>query len=136
MPIQNVCIAYRTHRYVDWRFSLGTSQYDGSADWDHYISSLGSDPVTQYHIYEISPDVGRDWKDLLRSLSMKEKVIENLSEDYKHDKISEQCIQGLIQWKELDPQLATIKTLAIALHHVGCFDALQTLRKLQCMEHQ
>ena len=65
---------------------------------------------------------------------MKEKVIENLSEDYKRDKITEQCFQGLIQWKRLDPQLATIKVLATALRQVGCFDALQTLRNLQCME--
>lgn len=89
---------------------------------------MGSEPVTEEHIYQISPDVGRDWKDVLRNLSMKEKAIENLSEDYKHDKITEQCIQGLLKWKELDPQLATIKKLAITLRHVGCFDALQTLR--------
>jgi len=106
-----------------------TSQYDGSVDWDHYASSLGSEPVTEQLIYQISPDVGRDWKDLLRSLSMKAKVIENLSEDHKHEKIAEKCILGLLQWKELDPQLATMKNLATALRHVGCYDALQTLRK-------
>ena len=129
MLIHKVNIARRTNRFVDWHLLPGTSQYDGSVDWDHYASSLGSEPVTEQLIYQISPDVGRDWKDLLRSLSMKAKVIENLSEDHKHEKIAEKCILGLLQWKELDPQLATIKNLATALRHVGCYDALQTLRK-------
>ena len=92
---------------------------------------MGSELVTEEHIYLISPDVGRDWKDLLRGLSIKEKAIENLSLDLKHETINEQCIQGLIKWKERDPQLATIKTLAIALRNVGCFDALLTLQKLR-----
>jgi len=67
---------------------------------------------------------------------MKEKVIENLREDYKHDKSTEKCIQGLLQWRELDPQLATFKNLANALHYVGCFDALQTLQKQQRAKYQ
>ena len=66
---------------------------------------------------------------------MREKVIENLSEDYKHDKITEQCIQGLLKWKEL-AQLATIKILAIALRRVGCFEALQTLCEIQEIGHR
>jgi len=89
---------------------------------------LGNEPVTDEHIYEISPNVGRHWKDLLRSLFKKEKVIENLSEDFKYENITEKCIQGLLKWKELDPQSATIKTLATALRQVGCFDALEKLR--------
>ena len=110
---------------------LGTAQYEGSVDWDHYISSLGTEQVTEDHIYQISPDVGRNWKDLLRNLSMKEKAIENLSVDFTHAKITEQCIQGLIKWKELNPQSATIRTLALALRDAGCFDALKTLQKLR-----
>jgi len=129
--VRHVSTAGRTNRYVDWHFFLGTSHYQGSIDWDNYVSSLGNGPVTEKHIYEISHDVGCDWKDLLRSLSMKEKVIENLSEDYKHEKITELCIQGLLKWKQLDPESATIKNLAIALVHARCFDALQTLRKLR-----
>ncbi|XP_020601650.1 uncharacterized protein LOC110040726 isoform X2 [Orbicella faveolata] len=113
-----------------------TSQYESSIDWDHYVSQLGSEPVTEEQIYQISPDVGRDWKDLLRRMSMKEKAIENLKEDFKNDKITEQCIQGLLKWKELDPKLGTVKNLAIALHDVGCLDALQTLRKQQEAKHQ
>ena len=66
---------------------------------------------------------------------MEEEDIENLSEDYKYDKVTEQCIKGLIQWQALDPQLATIKALAIALRHVRCLGALRALRKLQWMEH-
>jgi len=89
---------------------------------------LGSEPVTEEHIHQISPDVGRDWKDVLRSLSMKEKLIENLSADYKYEKITEQCIQGLLKWKELESELATIKILAVALLRARCFDALQTLQ--------
>jgi len=92
---------------------------------------LGTEPVTEEHIYQISPDVGRNWKDLLRSLSVKERTIENISVDFTHAKITEQCIQGLIKWKELSPQSATIKTLALALREVGCFDALKTLQKLR-----
>ena len=113
------------------RFFLGSAQYEGSENWDDYLSSLRSEPVTEGRIYQISSDVGRKWKDLLRSLSIKEKTIENLSVDFKHETITEQCIQGLIKWKDLDPQLATIKTLAIALRNVGCFDALRTLQKLR-----
>jgi len=60
---------------------------------------------------------------------MRKKVIENLSEDYKNEKSAEKCIQGLLKWKELHPESATIKNLAIALNHVGCFDALQSLKK-------
>ncbi|XP_020623044.1 uncharacterized protein LOC110060594 isoform X1 [Orbicella faveolata] len=116
--------------------ATGTLQYEDSVDWDNYVSSLGREPVTDELIYQISPDVGRDWKNLLRIMSLKEKVIENLSEDHKYDKITEQCIQGLLKWKELDPQLATIKNLAIALHHTNCFDALQTLQKQQRAKHQ
>ena len=110
-------------------FVLGTARYEGSVHWDRYLSSLGSKPVTEAHIYQISPDVGRNWKDLLRNLSIKEKTIENLSVDFMHEKITEQCIQGLIEWKHRDSQLATIKTLATALRNVGCFDALRTLQK-------
>ena len=121
--IHNVCIACRTNRFVDWQFVLGTSQA-----WDHYVSTLGSEPVTEEHIYQISPDVGRDWKNVLRSLSMKAKAIENLSEDHKHEEITEQCIRGLLKWKELKSELATIKILAGALLHARCFDALQTLQ--------
>ena len=106
----------------------------GSVDWDHYISSLGSEPVTNEHIYQISPEVGRNWKDLLRRLSMKEKVIENVCEDYKQ--CIEKCIQGLLKWKELDPESATIKNLAIALHRVSCFDALQSLQTQQEAKNQ
>ena len=79
-------------------------------------------------IYQISPEIGRNWKDLLRSLSIKEKTIENLSVDLMRETVTEQCIQGLIKWKDRNPQLATIKTLAIALRNVGCFDALRTLQ--------
>ena len=136
MLINNVSIASRTNRFVDLRFFPGTSHYEGSVDWDHYVSSLGSEPVTDDHIYEISPEVGRNWKDLLRRLSMKAKVIENLSVDHKHEEITEQCIQGLLKWRELDPQLATFKNLANALHYVGCFDALQTLQKQQRAKYQ
>ena len=132
----NLRTAYCTNHCAHWRFFLGTTQYEGSEHWDHYLSSLGSELVTEEHIYLISPDVGRNWKDLLRGLSIKEKAIENLSLDLKHETINEQCIQGLIKWKERDPQLATIKTLAIALRNVGCFDALRTLQKLQWIKHQ
>lgn len=59
---------------------------------------------------------------------MKEKVIENLSEDYKYDKIAEKCFQGLLKWKQSGPELATVKKLAIALRQLRCFDALQKLR--------
>lgn len=121
--IHNVCIACRTNRFVDWRSVLGTLQA-----WYHYVSTLGSEPVTEKHIYHISPSVGSDWKDVLRSLSMKEKAIENLSADHKYDKITEQCIQGLLKWKELEAESATIKILAGALLHARCFDALQTLQ--------
>ena len=126
------CCTYHCDR---WRSFLYTAQYE-SSEFEHlddYLSLLGSEPVTEEHIYEISPDVGRDWKDLLRSLSIKEKTIENLSVDFKHETITEQCIQVLIKWKERDPQLARIKTLAIiiiALRKVGCFEALRALQKL------
>jgi len=126
--VSHVSTASRTNRYVNSCFFSGTSHYEGSVNWDNYVSSLLSEPVTDKHIYEISTNVGRDWKDLLRSLSMKEKVIETLSEDYKHDKSTEKCIQGLLKWKQLDPQSATIKTLATALRQVGCLEALKTLR--------
>ena len=129
--IHKVFIAFRANCYVDRRFFLGTAQYEGFVHWDHYIPSLGTKPVTEEHIYQISPDVGRNWKDLLRSLSVKEKTIENLSVDFTHAKITEQCIQGLIKWKELSPQSATIKTLALALRDVRCLDALKTLHKLR-----
>ena len=107
----------------------GTARYEGSVHLDHYLSSLGSEPVTEEHIYQISPDVGRNWKDLLRNLAIKEKTIENLSVDFMHEKITEQCIQGLIKWKHRDPQQVSIKTLGTALRNVGCFDALQTFRE-------
>ena len=129
------CCTYHCDR---WRSFLYTAQYE-SSEFEHlddYLSLSGSEPVTEEHIYEISPDVGRNWKDLLRNLSIKEKTIENLSVDFMHDKITEQCIQGLMKWKERDPQLATIKTLAIALRNVDCFDALLTLQKLQWINHQ
>jgi len=99
-----------------------------SQDWDLYVSTLGSEPVTEEHIYQISPDVGRDWKNVLRRLSMKKKAIENLSADYKYEKSTEQCVQGLLKWKELEPESATTKILAGALLRVRCFDALQTLQ--------
>ena len=131
MVIHKVLITFCANYYVDRRFFIGTARYEGSVDWDHSIPTLSTEPVTEEHIYQISPDVGRNWKDLLRSLSMKEKAIENLSVDFTHSKITEQCIQGLIKWKELSPQSATIRTLALALREAGCFDALKTLQKLQ-----
>ena len=126
------CTNYCDH----WCFFLGSARYEGSVHWDHYLSSLGSEPVTEEQIYEISPDVGRNWKDLLRNLSIKEKTIENLSVDFMHEKITEQCIQGLIKWKHRDPQLATVKTLATALRNVGCFDALRTFQKQRWIKYQ
>jgi len=92
---------------------------------------LRTEPVKDDLIYQISPDVGRFWKNLLRRLSIKKKVIENLSEDHKNDKSTEKCIQGLLKWKELDPESATIKNLAIALRQVGCYHAFRSLKKQQ-----
>jgi len=131
LVINKVLIAFCANCYVDRRFFLGTAKYESFVHWDAYIPSLGTESVTEEHIYQISPDVGRSWKDLLRSLSVKEKTIENLSVDFTHAKITEQCILGLIKWKELSPHSATIKTLALALRDVGCFDALRTLQKLR-----
>ena len=132
MPV-NLRTASCSNHCDHWHFFLGTEQYEGFVDLDQYLSSLGNEPVTEDHIYRISPEIGRNWKGLLRSLSIKEKAIENLSVDLMRETITEQCIQGLIKWKDRNPQVATIKTLAIALRNVGCFDALRSLQNWTTM---
>ena len=58
-------------------------------------------------------------KTFCETWAIKEKTIENLSVDFMHEKITEQCIQGLIKWKHRDPQQVSIKTLGTALRKRG-----------------
>ena len=86
------------------------------------------EPVTQDHCCGISSQVGTNWKNVLRKLSLDEIIIQNLEEDHKNDKVVEKCYQGLLEWrKRVGPRNATTKKLCEALRLVGCSEALKTL---------
>ena len=86
------------------------------------------EPLTQDHCHCLSPQVGTNWKDVLRKLSVDEIIIQNLDEDYKNCKVAEKCYQGLLEWRKIvGPKNATTKKLCDALRLVGCSEALKTL---------
>ena len=92
---------------------------------------LGRDDemVTEDHCLRICNDIGAQWKPVLRHLSLKEKALENLDEDYKNCKVSEKCYQGLLEWVRNGSQKPTTRTLCKALRLAGCSEALETLSK-------
>ena len=93
------------------------------------FSSLGSDnePVTERHCRCIYQQVGGNWRDVLRNLSIAEVTIERLHEDYRGN-VAEKFYQGLLAWSR-GTQRATTKKLCKALHLAGCSEALEKLSK-------
>ena len=90
-------------------------------------AKANSQPITDAICNRISEDIGVKWKDLLRSLGIKESIIEIIEEENPRS-VAERCYQGLLRWKKSNGPKATVGKLAIELCEKGLKDVAASLR--------
>ncbi|XP_031567582.1 uncharacterized protein LOC116302432 [Actinia tenebrosa] len=78
---------------------------------------------------EIAGKVPKMWKELGRALKINENKLDEIEQDYKHDRVREQAYQMLLAWRESFPEYCTLSSLSEGLCKIG----LKNVARQCCM---